>query len=62
MAVEARNRLIRETGVDLPASFLFSYPTIEKIADWLGEDASKTSEAEEVDTSNLLDDIDGLLE
>ncbi|MBN1294825.1 MAG: SDR family NAD(P)-dependent oxidoreductase [Candidatus Latescibacteria bacterium] len=62
MAVEARNRLIRETGIDLSASFFFSYPTIEKIADWLIENISKSTESVEMDTSDLLKDIDGLLE
>ena len=62
MAVEIRNRLIRETGVSLPASFLFSNPTIEKIADWFEENASETSGAEENNVSSVLNDINDLLE
>ncbi|MFA6471985.1 MAG: beta-ketoacyl reductase, partial [Candidatus Latescibacterota bacterium] len=61
MAVEIRNRLVREFGVDLPASFLFSYPTIDKIADWYDEYASKKSGGTGKTTSDLMDDINSLL-
>ena len=62
MAVEVRNRLIRETGIDLPASFLFSYPTVEKIADWFVENATGETDVAESDVSEILDDINDLLE
>ncbi len=65
MAVEARNRLIRETGYDLEASFLFNYPTIEKISSWFAENALKSpADATEAsqDTDDILKDIENLLE
>jgi NAD(P)-dependent dehydrogenase (short-subunit alcohol dehydrogenase family)/acyl carrier protein len=62
MAVEVRNRLMRETGAELSASFLFSYPTIDKIADWFEENLAPSTNDHENNVSELLDDIDSLLE
>ena len=62
MAVEIRNRLMKETGADLPASFLFSNPTIEKIAGWFVDNTVKKSDVAEHDITNILGEIDSLLE
>ena len=61
MAVEIRNRLVKETGVNLPASFLFSHPTIEKMANWFAECSAPKAASEKPVVSSLLDEIDSLL-
>ena len=61
MAVEIRNHLMKETGVKLPASFLFSHPTIEKIAHWFIAQAAPQPGPSEPAVNNLLDEIDSLL-
>ena len=48
--------------IDLPASFLFSYPTIEKIAYWFAENATAETGVAETNVSDILDDINDLLE
>jgi acyl transferase domain-containing protein/acyl carrier protein len=35
LAVELRNRLVAVTGVDVPATLVFDYPTPREVVDWL---------------------------
>jgi malonyl CoA-acyl carrier protein transacylase len=66
MSVDMRNRLNKGLGCALPASLLFDYPTLDKVASYLldhvvrieeePETAAATSEAE-----SILDEIDHLI-
>lgn len=62
MAVEIRNRLMKESGMKLPASFLFSNPTIEKIAAWFIANSAQPDNSSEQQVSSLLDEIDSLID
>ncbi len=70
MSVEMRNRLGKSLNQSLPASLLFDYPTLEKIAEYLLEEVLKVEEetgTSEVQTKagrasdDLLSEIDELV-
>lgn len=65
MSVDMRNRLNRALGRTLPASLLFDYPTVDRIARHLIELAVPASEppgaAGAAGTADILDEIESLL-
>ncbi len=66
MIVEARTRLAEACNLNLPASFLFNYPTIEKATDYILSEipdlkAELKEEILESSAQELLTEIDELL-
>ncbi|ARQ67526.1 type I polyketide synthase [Streptomyces marincola] len=57
MAVQLRNRLAAETGLDLPTTLAFAHPTPAALADYLG---GRLEPAADTASSRVLDEIDRL--
>ncbi len=67
MSVDMRNRLNKSLGCALPASLLFDYPTLEKIARYLLKDVVKLeaeaapAPASAASAAALMDELDRLI-
>jgi acyl carrier protein len=57
MAVELRGQIHSATGCDCPASLLFDYPTIERLAEHLGEALFDPQPSAASDVADDLDDL-----